>query len=304
MSRTNVLLCVLVIMCFASSVDGQEGEVYGLSGGDFSIGSVGVVRNEYAHPNGAVLVAFGEDAYAIYEIKVPSELSMFSARAALRNPRFRDLDIYLYNYGTRREQRLLSKPGLDSRWMKWETCLVDGEWKSRSPEFISARDPSGALDFVGEYGLVRLLLYADGGIPPHEDALFFLGGVVLASYPISDILRQVVDANSSVYIEGDSMLVTEAIGNAPDNVRTIAQAKAMARRAATTIAQRNLTAVVGELNERTSGSMTVRTVAGTLVGARVRSTEDLADGRVKVTMELPVSMVVGRPATEENTDTP
>lgn len=259
-----------------------------LNGDQFSPLSVGAYSSTQLSGHSCKLFGILQSAYVIYDFRVPKYLDSFAASARVKNPRGKKIDVYLYNYGTKEEQQMLSKPDLDSKWIRWESVLIDGDWRSRSPEFIWARSKTGVLDFLGTYGVVRLMFYADGGLPPDEDEIYFIDKVSLIwSEGINiDSLLQAL-SSKKVWREGD-FLVTEGIGLRPQGVPP-AQARAMAMRAATVEAQRNFAEILGDIESVKRGSKTTSTTTATVRGARIRKTEYLEDGSVKVIVELPIS---------------
>jgi hypothetical protein len=261
-----------------------------LNGDQFSPLSVGAYSSTQLSGHSCKLFGILRSAYAIYDFRVPKYLASFAAGATVKNARGEKIDVYLYNYGTKREQELLSKPDLENRWIRWESVLVDGDWRSRSPEFIWATTRTGALDFLGPYGVVRLMFYADGGLPPDEDEVYFIDKVSLIwkqGINVDSLLQAL--ATDKVRREGD-FLVTEGIGRQAQGMPA-GQARAMAVRAATVEAQRNFALILGEVEKTDSGSESTRTATANVPGARTRDTQYLEDGSVKVIMELPISVL-------------
>jgi|GEM_PF-1209539 len=259
-----------------------------VNGDMFSPLSVGAYSSTQLSGHSCKLFGILQSAYAIYDFKVPKYVNSFAASATVKNPREKNIDVYLYNYGTKREQQMLSKPDLDSEWIRWESVLVDGDWRSRSPEFIWATTKTGALDFLGPYGVIRLMFYADGGLPPDEDEIYFIDKVSLIwseGIDVDSLLQAL--SSEKVWRQGD-FLITEGIGLRPQGVPP-AQARAMAVRAATVEAQRNFAEILGEIEKVKRGSETTTTTTATVRGARIRETEYLEDGSVKVIAELPLS---------------
>jgi hypothetical protein len=259
-----------------------------VNGDQFSPLSVGAYSSTQLSGHSCKLFGILQSAYVIYDFRVPKYLDSFAASARVKNPRGKKIDVYLYNYGSKQEQQILSKPDLDSKWIRWESVLIDGDWTSRSPEFIWARSKTGVLDFLGTYGVVRLMFYADGGLPPDEDEIYFIDKVSLIwSEGINiDSLLQAL-SSKKVWRQGD-FLITEGIGLRPQGVPP-AQARAMAMRAATVEAQRNFAEILGDIESMKRGSKTTSTTTATVRGARIRKTEYLEDGSVKVIAELPLS---------------
>ena len=166
----TALLLLLSLYCLELTGVSHTGEkALTLNGEQFSPLSVGAYSSTQLSGHSCKLFGILRSAYAIYDFRVPKYLDSFAASVRVKNPRGKKIDVYLYNYGTKREQQLLSKPDLEDRWIRWESVLVDGDWRSRSPEFIWAASKTGALDFLGPYGVVRLMFYADGGLPPVFD---------------------------------------------------------------------------------------------------------------------------------------
>jgi len=278
----NLYPLCLMSFCYAGE------KILTLNGDQFSPLSVGAYSSTQLSGRSCKLFGILQSAYVIYDFRVPKYLDSFAASARVKNPRGKKIDVYLHNYGTKEEQQMLSKPDLDSKWIRWESVLIDGDWRSRSPEFIWARSKTGALDFLGTYGVVRLMFYADGGLPPDEDEIYFIDkvGLIWSEGINIDSLLQALSSDK-VWREGD-FLVTEGIGIRPPGVPP-GQARAMAMRAATVGAQRNFAEVLGEIETVKSGSQAKSIAATTVRGARIRETKYLEDGSVKVIVELPLS---------------
>jgi len=287
-AKTTTLLLSFICSLLLMAISHGGEKMLTLNGDQFSPLSLGAYSSTQLSGHSCKLFGILRSAYAIYDLRLPRYIDSFAASATVKNPRDKKIDVYLYNYGTKREQQLLSKSELSDRWIRWESVLVDGDWRSRSPEFIWAKSKTGVLDFLGPSGVVRLMFYADGGLPPDEDEIYFIDKVSLIWSEGMDVdsLLQAL-ATDKVWRDGD-FLLTEGIGVRPQGVPA-GQARAMAVRAATAQAQRNFAEILGEIEKVKSDSKVTRTTTATVSGARTRGTEYLDDGSVKVIMELPLS---------------
>ena len=261
-------------------------------GSDFSPFSKGCIKIERATRNCCLLNAISSGEYAIYDFEVRADAKSISVIASIDNPAHRDIDVYVYNYGTRRETELLSKPELDARWIRWETVLVDEKWKTRSPEFLDAVTPNREFDLLGPYNIVRLLFYADPGVPPKNE-VFKINSVTLRYETSVDLGEPDKRPGSYVWKEGNKLFAS-GTGYPPGNITNPGQARAMAIRAATLDAQRNVLAYLQEISLPAPDDDSRIIISGQLTGAVTENTEYFDDGSVRVTLAIPAKRLIKR----------
>jgi len=262
-----------------------------LDGGSYSPFSKGCIGIDRDNSRSCLLSAINNGEYAIYDFEVRADIEQLGAYASIENPSGREIDVYIYNYGTRGEILLLSKPGLDNRWIRWESVLVDKEWRSSSPEFLTSRSGGRELDWVGPHNIVRLMFYADPGMPPKNE-MFVIKSVTLAYETAVNFPNNSASTDKKVWIENGKILAY-GIGRPPQNAVNQAQARAMAIRAATVDAQRNLLSYLKGVPIPPAGNGRI-TVAGSLPGARTENTEYFDDGSVRVTLAISTKRVIAR----------
>ncbi|MBD3232251.1 MAG: hypothetical protein GF315_00860 [candidate division Zixibacteria bacterium] len=258
-----------------------------LNGADFSPFSKGCLELQKDGKNFCLLTAISNGEYAIYNFEFRADAERISASADIENPSGREIDVYIYNYGDRRETDLLSKPELSDRWIRWETVLVDEHWESRSPQFMTAKTEGGAIDLLGPYNIVRLLFYADPGVPPQNE-VFIIKEVTLTYETAYDFASVTKSDTSKVWRDGDK-LYAYGIGYPPSNVSSQGQARAMAIRAGTVDAQRNLLFHIKSITS--SGTDGRVSISGRLTGAVTEDTEYFDDGSVRITLSIPIKRI-------------
>ena len=261
-----------------------------LAGSEFSPFSRGCIRMNRVSQSSCLLNAIESGEYAIYDFELRADAIGISAQANISNPAHREIDVYIYNYGTRTETPQLSKSDLDPQWIRWETVMVDKVWKTQSPEFLDAASPGGQLDFLGPHNIVRILFYADPGIPPKNE-IFIINSATLRYETLVDLGMQAKNRESKVWREGDK-IYSYGIGNPPKNAINPGQGRAMAIRAATIDAQRNLLAYLKNIPLPPSGANTRLSISGQLIGATTENTEYFDDGSVRVTVAVSTKRVL------------
>mgnify|MGYP007065677915 CR=1 FL=1 len=277
----------------AHAYEGDEVTIT-LPGSAFSAQSKGCIKLERAKRSACLLNAINIGEYAIYDFEVRPDAKTISASAKIDNPAHRDIDVYLYNYGTRQESDLVSKPELSPNWIKWETVLVDEKWRSRSPEYLDAITENKEFDLLGPHNIVRLLFYADPGEPPKNE-VFKINSVTLSYRTIVDLNSHTKssDENQKVWIE-NGKVYAYGIGKMSPEAQTEGQARAMAVTAATLDAHRNITAFLQGVKLIPPGESGRIKVSGRLVGAVTEDTEYFDDGTVRVTISLSEKRVLQR----------
>lgn len=286
----HVISLILVFITIFPSAAKAELVSVTLNGSDFSPFSKGCLNLQSDGKGFCLLNAISNGEFAIYNFEFRADAERISASADIENPSGREIDVYIYNYGERRETDLLSKPELNDRWIRWETVLVDDNWESRSPQFMTVKTEGGAFDLLGPHNIVRLLFYADPGVPPQNE-VFIIKKVTLAYETAFDFASITKSDTSKVWRNGDR-LYAYGIGHPPSNVTNQGQARAMAIRAGTVDAQRNLLSHLKSItSNETDGHASI---SGRLTGAVTEDTEYLDDGSVRITLSIPIKRIFQR----------
>ncbi|MRR09453.1 hypothetical protein EG831_05130 [bacterium] len=281
MKRTFVLLAALLA---ASSLFAQQ--ELALDGRAFAPDS----RNARADGSAALLAGMFSHGAAVYEFDAPAGTGRFAAAVQFRNLKGKWLKLYVYNYGAAPADGVTGNRNLDPRWRLWQaTDMAGGVWTSANPEWVDAGAPGGRFDFLGPRSKIRLLLYADGGVPFFGDGRFLIEQVrILCDAPSAEAAANIVPllvTSEDAWVEGGYLLV-KGRGKQPvnpDRPGDENSRRAMAQRAATVVAQRNLAVALGRI-PRSGGT-------AQLPGIRVRETKDLGNGEVEVTIEVPLDKI-------------
>ena len=171
----------------------------------------------------------------------------------------------------------------------WESTTRHANWQSSRPKYLRLEEGNGIIDYLGEKGVLRILLYADGGYPPYSDELFFINKLILSFSIYEDVLKRVAQLDS-VWIDGD-FLLAKGVGFPTETSINPATDKANAKRAATLDAYRNLAkAIYGmEQNRETEK------IQGELKGASVKDTKYYDDNAVEIILQMPLNLIGNRP---------
>ncbi|MCP4634670.1 MAG: hypothetical protein GY855_17205 [candidate division Zixibacteria bacterium] len=291
MKKTFILLIILVLCSgIPLSVCTAERINITVPGADFSPFSKGCIKAQRAKSNSCLLNAINKGEYAIYDFELRADALKISSTADISNPAHRDIDVFIYNYGKKQEADLLSKPELEGNWIRWETVLVDTMWHSRSPEFLDAVTSKQEFDLLGPHNIVRLLFYADPGVPPKNE-VFFINSVSLIYETSVDFSDSDLNALENVWREGDR-LYASGIGHPPENAINKAQSRAMTIRAATTDAQRNMLGYINEISSSVQNGKII--IEGVLTGASTHATKYFEDGSVQVTIVASTKRLIKR----------
>ena len=280
MKRSYVLLAAMLA---ASSLFAQQELT--LPGSGFAPDS----RNTRAEGQAALLAGMFSHGAAVYEFDAPAGTGRFRAAVDFRNPKGKRLRLYVYNHGAAPDDALLGNRRLGPGWRLWQSTEGEGRWASANPEWAYARSHGGTIDFIGPGNRIRLLLYAEGGLPFVSDGRFLIERVALeCDAPTPETAANIVPlivTSQDAWVEGGYLLVKgrgkQAVN--PDRPGDENSRRAMAQRAATVVAQRNLAVALGKI-PRSGGTAQIP-------GTRVRESKDLGNGEVEVTIEVPLDRI-------------
>ncbi len=276
---------IFLLMCACAATALQAQQELTLAGSAFSPESKNVSA---AGQNGQLSGMFSYGA-AVYEFDVPQGTDRIKAAVQFINQRHKWLKLYIYNYGTSADNALFGNKNLDPHWRLWQATDGGGVWPSSNPEWVYASSSDGQFDFVGPERKVRLLLYADGGVPFLGDSRFLIQQLrMLCDAPTPQAAAYIVPlivTSSDAWVEGGFLLV-KGMGTAAVNPNRPGDAnaqRAMAVRAATVVAQRNLAVALGRI-PRSGGTAQIP-------GTRVRETKEFGNGQYEVTIEVPLDKI-------------
>jgi hypothetical protein len=247
-------------------------------------------KNTRAERQGALVAGMFSYGAAVYEFTAPQGTDRFRAAVRFQNLKGKWLKLYVYNYGSSSDDAMFGNKNLDPHWRLWQaTNGAGGDWPSANPEWVYAGSASDRFNFVGPGNKVKLLLYADGGLPYLGDGRFLIERVTLdCDAPTPEAATDVVPlivTSEDAWVEGGFLLV-KGVGKQtvnPDRPGDENARRRLAQRAATVVAQRNLAVALGKI-PRSGGTAQIP-------GTRVRETKDLGGGEVEVTIEVPLDKI-------------
>jgi hypothetical protein len=248
---------------------------------------VGVIKDENYFSNGIKLYGLYFPGYAIYEFPLDIEQQSVGLELLFENPRSQQMDVFVWNYGTRKVDPNLRKENLQPDWLLWESTSKQGNWESSRPKFLVLREGDGIIDFLGNEGVLKILLYADGGTPPTSDELFFIDKLILKFSPYREIFQRISQMDS-VWVE-DNFILAKGVGfsaQMPDTVNA-AMKRASAKRAATVDAYRKLAKAI-------YGSQIVEgkeMVAGEIKGASEKEMKAIENEGIEVILQMPIDKI-------------
>jgi hypothetical protein len=275
-------ICLFAAVIAAAALHAAE---LTLDGKAFEPGS----KNTRAEGQSGLVAGMFSYGAAVYEFSVPQGTDRFRAAVQFTNLKDKWLKLYVYNYGSAVDNPQFQNKNLDTHWRLWQATNGTGTWVSANPVWVYANSQDGRFDFTGPQGKVRLLLYADGGLPYLGDGRFLVQQVTLdcdapTAEAAADIVPLIVTSQDA-WVEGGFLLVKgqgKQIVN-PNRPGDENARKALAVRAATVVAYRNLAVALGRI-PRSGGT-------GQIPGTRVRETKDLGGGEVEVTIEVPLDKI-------------
>jgi len=247
-------------------------------------------KNTRAEGQGGLLAGMFSYGAAVYEFDAPQGTDRFRAAVRFQNLKGRWLKLYVYNHGSSADNAMFGNKNLDPHWRLWQaTNSAGGDWVSANPEWVYAGSPGDRFNFIGPDNKVKLLLYADGGLPYLGDGRFLIERVMLdCDAPTAEAAADIVPllvTSENAWVEGGFLLV-KGVGKQVVNPNRPGDENArrrLAQRAATVVAQRNLAVAIGKI-PRSGGTAQIP-------GTRVRETKDLGNGEVEVTIEVPLDKI-------------
>jgi hypothetical protein len=248
----------------------------------------GVSRNTAIQGEAALLAGMFSYGAAVYEFQVSPGLARAGAEVNFDNLKGKWLKLYIYNYGTARDDEAVRNRRLEPNWRLWESTDQGGTWRTGNPELLDLRSGDGRIDYLGPQNKIRLLLYAHGGVPYIGDARFLIKDVSLI-FPDEDQaalheIKGLLVTSEDAWVEGEFLLV-RGRGLPPESrLRSTTDAgepqgkRIAAIRAAKVVAMRNLAVALGKI-PKTGGTAMVPP-------NKVRDTKYNADGSAEVVLEV------------------
>lgn len=268
---------LLQSVLFLFSIGICEEKVIMKDGGEFSSGSVNIVKDEKRFAGGAKLYGGFNGGYAIYEFQVDTNILIEKMRIEVDflNPRRKSMGIFLEK--SKPETQSLKIKGIGEKWTLFERTGKEDNWTSSVFQ----------NEFKSEDGIIRILLYADGGFPLISDALFYISRVSLFFETSESPQITLVGFKPSefAYIE-ESVVVARGVGIPPKNVSP-SRARILAERAARVVAYRNLLIALGN-GVYEDGVLRVK---GIIQFVRTREVKVLDDGSVEMIVEMPIDVL-------------
>jgi len=232
-------------------------------------------------------------SWAEYEVKLPFWVKSFAVDIEWWSPRPGDgIAVYLYDFGAKGSAGILGAPGgLDFHWRLWSVSTDRYGFSSSSPQFLLTRGGNpGGLRPVDDAWRVRLLVYADGGLPFVTDESVHLERIRWNISERDELWGPDSPSWSTLLVPGDAsgfdferdLLVASATGRPPVGEELSARGRLMAIRAATVQALALAVAYLGNV---------VADVVkpDQLPGYRILNREPLDDGRWLVEIGIPLN---------------
>lgn len=268
------LLCLALLAALAGAA--QAGEL----GAKGSALEPGASRHAEVQGDAALLAGGFSFGAAVYEFSVPPALARAGAEIDFDNLKGKWLKLYIYNYGTARDDEAVRNRRLEPNWRLWESTDQGGTWRTGNPELIDLKSGDGRIDYLGPQNKVRLLLYAHGGVPFIGDARFLIKGVSLI-FPDEDRaglekIKGLLVTSEDAWVEGEFLLVRGK--GLPPLAGDEKTGRIAATRAAKVVAMRNLAVALGKI-PRSGGTAMVPP-------NRVRDSKYNPDGSAEVVLEV------------------
>jgi hypothetical protein len=209
----------------------------------------GSSRNISAQGQYGMLAGFFTYGTAVYEFDLPQSTDRVKFSLEFDNLKGKWLKIYVYNYGTVYDDPQVRNKKIPPNWRLWQATDGTGQWGSRNPEYLYTTSSDARIDYLGPDNKIKLLLYADGGVPYLGDGRFLVKQLKL-TYSTSEAVVPRIKTSDKAWIEGD-FLIVKGTGKGKVTIELPGydnMAKAAALRAAKLDAYRNLALALGKLS--------------------------------------------------------
>ena len=219
---------------------------------------------------------------AEYSVPLPPSADRVKMDLSFDNQSGKWLKMYVYNYGTVYDDPSYRNPKLAPNWRLWQATNGTGSWSTKNPEYLYTTSSDGRLDYLGPDNRLRILFYADGGVPYLGDGRFLIRQIKI-TYSSSEAVASQVITSADVWIEGDYLLV-RGTGKGKTKIDLPgyeSMTKSQALRAARVTAYKNLGIALGRISPQGG--------TANIPGARVRSTRIFEDYSAEIILEVPLA---------------
>lgn len=242
----------------------------------------GSSRNARISGQYAQLAGYFTYGAAEYLVPLPVSADRVKMEVSFENQRGKWLKMYIYNYGTVYDAPGFRNKDLAPNWRLWQATDGNGSWSTRNPEYLYTTSSDGRLDYLGPKNQLRILFYADGGVPFIGDGRFLIKQIKI-TYSSGEAIAARIVTSDNAWIEGDFLLVRgKGKGKTKIDVPGYeSMTKSQALRAARVTAYKNLAIALGKITPQ-GGTANVP-------GARVRSTEIFEDYSAEIILEVPLA---------------
>jgi len=242
----------------------------------------GSSRNAKVAGQAARLAGFFTYGAAEYSVPLPPSADRVKMELSFDNQSGKWLKMYVYNYGTIYDDPSYRNQKLAPNWRLWQATNGTGSWSTKNPEYLYTTSSDGRLDYLGPENRLRLLFYADGGVPFLGDGRFLIKQIRITYSSSEDIAARII-TSANAWIEGDYLLVRgTGKGRVSIDIPGYeSMARSQALRIARVTAYKNLGIALGRISPKGG--------TANIPGARVRATKMLEDSSVEVILELPLA---------------
>ncbi|MCD4732918.1 hypothetical protein K8R78_01625 [bacterium] len=252
--------------------------------------STGMVRlDDSVFADGARLLGGVHGAGAVYELTVPVWARSVALAVDWWTPRPGDgIALYVYDHSADSTDEFLGLPGEDLHWRLWGSSTDSSGLAVGSPEFLLlSRENPGGITPIDSEGTLRVLLWAEGGLPFVTDELVYLEQLRWRFSERDELWRRTPEW-SSLSVPADAtgfdfqrgLLIAGGSGRAGQ--AGSARGRLLAARAATVQALNLAVVYINEVVQRGVDS-------GKLPGYRILSEEELPGGSVRVEVGIPLN---------------
>jgi hypothetical protein len=200
------------------------------------------------------------------------------------------LAVYVYDHSNSPAPAVTANPDLDEHWRLWQSSRDVTRFASSNPRYLLLDGPNpGGLIPRGADGALRVLLYADGGLPLATDEAVYLRELEWTFSKRDELWRPTpewsdlyLDADAAGFDFADDLLYAEGTGRAPVEYRGTARGRYLALRAAVVEA---LKLAVVRINEQ----VRLEVQLDELPGYRVVERAEVGDGWWRALVAVPLN---------------
>ncbi len=254
--------------------------------------STGMVRlDDAVFANGVRLLGGIHGAGAVYELTVPTWARSVALAVDWWTPRpGNGIALYVYDHSATSVDEFLGLPNGDFHWRLWGNSTDSPGLAIGSPEFLLlSGDNPGGITPIDSEGSLRVLIWAEGGLPFVTDELVYLEQLRWRFSERDELWRRtpewsslVIPADSTGFDFAGGLLIADGIGRAGAGQVGSARGRLLATRAATVQALNLAVVYINEVVQRGVDS-------GKLPGYRVLRKEELPGGQVWVEIGIPLN---------------